>query len=420
MPRSLARLLRLAPSILEEALAQLRANAREQWLTLAGLVWGASAVILLLSFGAGFHRVIDLGFKKTGERYVMASGNFTSQELGGARPGRRITLDREDLERVRAGAPSAIAVSADETRAITARTALRTRTTLVCAATAEIARIQIHRTARGRFLDADDETRSRSVVVLGATLAQAFYGDGDPIGRSIELDGQVFDVIGVLERKGAQFVTNSGLHDDTAFVPLSRGQRLFGMGDAIGDLVADPLRAEDSERLREELRRVLYARHRIPASDRDAISFLEIQDFVRPMLLVGAALRVLLGAIGTGVLAIAGAGVANLMVASVNRRRPELATRRACGARSGDVILQVVIETLVVVLAGGALGAGLGVAAILALGALPLPELVPAPRLEWNVVATAFALLAAVGLVAGITPARIAARVDPAAALRSL
>ena len=113
MLSSPARLLRLAPSILEEALAQLRANAREQWLTLAGLVWGASAVILLLSFGAGFHRVIDAGFKKTGERYVMASGQFTSQELGGARPGRRITLDREDLERVRAGAPSALAVSAD-------------------------------------------------------------------------------------------------------------------------------------------------------------------------------------------------------------------------------------------------------------------------------------------------------------------
>ena len=98
----------------------------------------------------------------------------------------------------------------------------------------------------------------------------------------------------------------------------------------------------------------------------------------------------------------------------------ELATRRACGARRSDVILQVLIETLVVVLVGGALGAALGVGAILAFQQIPLPELVPPPRLEWSVVATAFGLLAAVGLVSGVTPARVASRVDPAAALRAL
>jgi putative ABC transport system permease protein len=420
MPSKLARALGLAPAILGEALAQLRAGGREQWLTLLGLVWGASAVILLLSFGAGFHRLMDLGFKKTGDRYVMAFGQFTSQELGGARPGRKIVLDREDLARVRAGAPSARAVSAEMSRQVTARTPLRTRTTLVSATTAEIAGIEVHRVARGRFLEDDDDRRGRSVAVLGASLAQAFFGDDDPIGRALKLNGEVFDVVGVLARKGQQFVTNEGLHDDTVFVPLSRGQRLFGMGEAIGVLIADPFRAEDSERLSAELRTLLFARHHIPESDRDAISFLEIQEFVRPMLLVGTALRVLLGAIGTGILAIAGAGVANLMVASVNRRRPELATRRACGARRADVMLQIVAETLVVVLAGGALGAALGVAAILGIGALDLPELVPAPRLSWSVVSTAFALLASIGVVAGVTPARVASRVDPAAALRAL
>lgn len=414
------RALGLAPRLLGEALAQLRAGGREQWLTLLGLVWGASAVILLLSFGAGFHRLLDLGFKKTGERYVMAMGQFTSQELGGARPGRKITIDREDLERVRAGAASARAVSAEASRQVTARTPFRTRTTLVAATTEAMAGIEVHRVARGRFLEDDDDRLVRPVAVLGGSLPEVFFGDADPIGQTIQLNGRVFDVVGVLARKGPQFVTNNGLHDDTVFIPLSLGQRLFGLGDAIGILVADPFRAEESERLTSELRAVLYARHRIPESDADAISVLAIQQFVRPMLLVGTALQVLLGAIGTGILAIAGAGVANLMVASVNRRRPELATRRACGARRGDVIVQVLIETLVVVLAGGALGAGLGTGAILAFQQIPLPELVPAPRLEWSVVATAFGLLAGVGLVAGVTPARVASRVDPAAALRAL
>ena len=114
----------------------------------------------------------------------------------------------------------------------------------------------------------------------------------------------------------------------------------------------------------------------------------------------------------------AGVGVANLMVAMVNRRRVELAMRRACGGRRGDLVLQLLVETLVVVLTGGVLGVAIGTGLVWLISLLPVPDMVPAPRLEPSVLATSFCVLVAVGLLSGITPARSAARVDPAAALR--
>jgi ABC-type antimicrobial peptide transport system permease subunit len=115
----------------------------------------------------------------------------------------------------------------------------------------------------------------------------------------------------------------------------------------------------------------------------------------------------------------AGVGVANLMIALVNARQRELATRRACGARRSDLTLQLLVETIVVVVAGGGAGALLGVAIALGVGWLPLPEQLPTPEVSPAVVFTTFAVLVGTGIVAGVAPARLASQVDPATALRS-
>jgi putative ABC transport system permease protein len=137
-----------------------------------------------------------------------------------------------------------------------------------------------------------------------------------------------------------------------------------------------------------------------------------------PTLLLGVGLQLLLGFIGTVTLVMAAVGVGNLMIALVNERRRELAMRRACGARRGDLMLQLLVETLVVVGAGGSLGIAAGVAIVAAVGALPLGGF-PQPVLQGSVLVTTFCVLVGVGLAAGVVPARLAARVDPSAALRA-
>ncbi len=408
----------MLPRLAGDALLQLQAHWRQHFLTLVGIVWGSSAVVLLLSVGAGFYSLLDVGFKKTGDRYVIVAGGYTTTELGGARPGRAIRLTRDDLARVRAGVPSARWIAAEHQQSAAARTPYRTRVAVVSGATPELQWIKIHRVERGRFFDDDDEANQRAVAVLGAELPEVFFGTEDPLDRTIQLDGVPFRVIGVLRAKGMQFMTNMAPHDQMIFIPHARAQRLFDLRDGIGTILLDPYRLDEMDRVSAELDVALRPFHRLSPDDEEAIRTFSVPEITEPFRLIAIGLEMLLGFIGTVMLAMAGVGVANLMVANVNRRRTEFATRRACGARRGDIVLQLLVETLIVVLAGGTLGVLLGAGMALGIASLPLPDMVPLPRVSPSVVITTFAVLVTVGLVSGVVPARLASRVDPSVALR--
>lgn len=418
---ALRRTLRLLAPVLEDAWAELREDWRSHALTLAGIVWGAAAVVLLLALGTGFNRFLDFGVEKTGDRWISVDNQYATSESGGARPGRPVVFTLDDLERIRAGVPSAAAVAGEfQDGLVAAETPRRTRATVVSAAEPELARIQNHRVARGRYLEADDEHLGRRVAVLGANLPEIFFGEAEPLGHTIQLAGEPYRVVGVLARKGLQFFTNWDLHDNMVFVPLRAGQRSFGRGDEVDHILVNPRRRDEVEAVRREVRAALYPFHHLDPSDLEAVRFDAIPDFMEPIDNVGWALQVLLGFVGSVTLAMGGVGVANLMIALVNRRRRELAVRRACGARRSDLTLQLLAESVVVVVAAGGLGVALGAGAALALGLAPLPPDFPPPQISAGVLVTTFAVLVGIGLAAGVAPGRIASRVDPAAALRAV
>lgn len=404
---------------MDDGLAQLRAQWRGHSLTLIGLVWGAAAVVLLLSIGAGFNRFLDLGVAKTGDRYVMVWGEYTTSRSEGSRPGRPIRFDVDDVERVRAGAPSAARVGAETERyGIAVETPRRTRSGVVAGVTPEIQTIQAHGIARGRFISDEDERLQRHVAVIGADLAPIFFGDDDPLGGTIQLDGVPFEVVGVLAAKGFQLMTFYDVHDKMVFVPLSAARALFRMGRQVQRIFLDPRRPQDEPSLRQEVVAALRPAHHVDESDTEAIRTMSVAEVMEPTKKIGFGLQLMLGFIGTVTLAMSAVGVANLMIALVQERRMELAMRRACGARRSDLILQLLVETVVVVLAGGVLGVGIGLAGVGLLGLLPLPPELPAPSVSPSALLTTFFVLTSIGLVAGIVPARIASQVDPAAAMR--
>lgn len=418
MGRAIGRRLRMLSPIVGDGLAQLRAAWRSQALTLIGLVWGAAAVVLLLSFGAGFTEFLDLGVRKTGDRWTAVQGEYTSEELGGRRPGRRIQLTVDDLDRIRAGVPSALRAAGEILEAASVETPHRTRATVVSAGSPETRGIRNHVVRRGRYYDASDERWGRRVAVVGAELEGVLFADGDGLGRSLQIDGVPFEVVGVLAPKGSQLMSNMDLHDRMLFVPLSAGRKLFRDRKEVDHIYVEPRRIDEGERMQAEIRAALWPLHFLHPDEGDAIRFDSVPEIIGPVRNVLFALRMLLGAVGTVTLAMSGVSVANLMIAAVEGRRRELAMRRACGARRRDLLLQLMVETLVVVGLGGAVGV-LGALAISELlGYVPLPPELPRPQVSVSVLLTTFAVLAGVGLVAGIAPARIAARVDPASALR--
>ena len=417
-PRAWRRLVRLLPQLAGDGLAQLRAGWRSQALTLVGILWGAASVVLLLSLGSGFNDFLDMSFEKTGLRWTHVDNAYTSSERGGRRPGRRIRFDLDDLERLRAGVPSASLVAAEALSRVSVETPRRTRATVVSAASVELRNIQNHRASRGRYFDAEDERERRRVAVLGPNLAEIFFGEDDPIGRTLQVGGEPFELIGVLARKGWHLITFMDIFDNMVFLPLEVGLHALGGGKEVGHFFFEPRRLDDETALRSEVFAALAPFHHLAEDDEQALRLMSVPEVAGPTRNIFFALQVLLGVVGTVTLAMAGMGVANLMIAIANERRMELAVRRTCGARRADLILQLLVETLVVVLAGGAAGVAVGLGAVGALNALPLPEEFPPPQLLPSVVATTFGVLVGVGLAAGVVPARVAARVDPATALR--
>ena len=418
MGRSLGRRLRMLSPIVEDGLAELRSAWRSHALTLMGLVWGSAAVVLLLSFGVGFTQFLDLGVRKTGDRWTVVQSEYTTAESGGSRPGRRIQLTVDDFDRIRAGVPSALRSAGEILEAASVETPHRTRATIVSAGSPEIRGIRNHRVRRGRYYDASDERSGRRVAVIGAELEEVLFADGDGLGRSLQIDGVPFEVVGVLEPKGFQLMTNKDLHDRMVFIPLGAGWRLFRDRRKIDHIYVEPRRIDDGDRMEGEIRAALWPLHFLHPEEKEAIRFESVPEIMGPVRKVFVALQVLLGVVGTVTLAMSGVGVANLMIAIVAGRRREFAMRRACGARRSDLLLQLMVETLVIVGLGGAVGVAIALLITTLLASAPLPPAMPAPRVSANVLLTTFAVLTVVGLVAGIAPARIAARVDPSAALR--
>lgn len=413
------RTLRLLAPLAGDGIAQLRAQWRGHALTLIGLVWGAASVVLLLSIGAGFNQFLDMGVAKTGDRYVMVWGEYTTTESGGTRPGRPIHIDIDDLDRVRTSVPSAARIGAEVQRyGIAVETPRKTRSGVVAGVTPEIGAIQAHVVARGRFVDADDERLGRHVAVLGASLVPIFFGDDDPLGRSVQLSGIPFEVVGVLAEKGFQLMTNYDVHDKMVFVPLSVGRDLLGTGRHVQRIYIDPRRLEDEPAVRSEAIEALRLAHHVDPSDAEAIRSMSVPEVMAPTKRIGFGLQVMLGFIGTVTLMMSAVGVANLMIALVQERRMELAMRRACGARRSDLVLQLLVETVVVVLAGGTFGIGMGLAGVGLMGLLPLPAELPSPSVSPSVLVTTFFVLTSIGLAAGIVPARLASQVDPSTAMR--
>ncbi len=389
------------------ALRALTAHRLRSFLTLLGIGVGIAAMILLTSIGEGLHQFVLKEFTQFGTNIIEITPGRRGAR--GGPPGlpstaRELTLDdAAALARV----PFVTGVTPVVYGNAEVRAAGRVRRTSVYGVGADMDRVFSLRARIGSFLPPDDPVNARAFVVLGAKLRQELFGSANPLGQRVEIGGERFRVIGVMEEKG-QFL---GIDlDDTAYIPTARGLALYNRE---GLMEVNVIYEEGiaATRVADEIRKLLVARH-----GREDFTLTTQADMLATLSNILGILTAAVGALGGISLLVGGVGIVTIMTISVAERTSEIGLLVALGARRRTILGLFLGEAVALAAIGGVFGLviGAGLAQLVGIFVPALPVTTP-----WHFVLVAEVLAVAIGLVAGVLPARKAARLDAVEALRA-
>jgi putative ABC transport system permease protein len=390
------------------AVRALTAQRLRSFLTLLGIGVGTAAVILLTSIGEGIHRFVLGEFTQFGTNIVSISpGKIkTSGPAPTGIPSSVRPLTLEDARAI-ARLPHIRAM----TGAVWGNTEIngngRLRRTTVNGVGADMLKVYSIRVKTGQFLPADEAESARSFVVLGAKLKDELFGGANPLGARVLVGNTQFRVVGVLEAKG-QFL---GIDlDDAAYIPTARALELYNRDglmkiDAVYEESAAPARIVAS------IKAQLAARH-----GREDFTIATQEDLLRTLSNILDILTMAVGALGGISLVVGGIGIVTIMTIAVAERTGEIGLLLALGARRSTILGLFLGEAIVLSALGGVFGLLLGVG-LAQLIHVVLPALPVHTPLRFVVLGEAIAV--AIGLLAGVLPARRAARMDPVDALRA-
>ncbi len=406
-------------------------------LTILAVAWATLCIAAMLAVGEGIRQGVLKTAQNGNGNLIYVTGGMATVDHGAFHQGKFLTLKMDDSEIVRAlpdvksVAPTAkwkerIAVgdrsSWQEPLAVTSE--FQSMTNLVPM-------------AGGRWLNPLDQKETRKVVVLGYELAADLFNPNEdfswfatvtlqvnPVGQKVKIGNEQFTVVGVLEKNSAQ-IELGDLINYSSFVPLATWKR-FHVNGEIGGINVQPQADVDREALAKTIRQVIARKHGASVSDEQVVQVddMFLKQKSMQQFLIG--LQSFLGIIGFVTLAVAGVGIANVMYATVKRSTRDIGVRMAVGATPTAIRMHYLVQSLLTMMMGGALGLGVTYALVSAISSIPLEGNAfyeqlgkPVPELSWVVVAIVILTLVIIGVASAWLPANRAAKVSPLEALQS-
>jgi len=398
----------LLPDTIALALRAITAQRLRSFLTLLGIAVGIASVILLTSIGEGIHRFVLAEFTQFGTNIasispgkVKTSGPAPTGIPSSVRP-----LSLDDA-RALANLPHVTGMSATVWGNTEVGANGRLRRTTVNGVGADMAKVYNIKVKAGQFLPPESLENARALVVLGSKLKTELFGNANPLGARVGVGNLQFRVVGVLESKG-QFL---GVDlDDAAYIPTARALELYNR-DGLMKIDLAYEEAVPAARIVAAVKATLLARH-----GREDFTITTQEDMLRTLSNILNILTMAVGALGGISLLVGGVGIVTIMTIAVSERTSEIGLMVALGAPRQTILALFLGEAVTLSAIGGLMGLvlGFGLAQLIHLALPALPVHTP---MSFVLLAEGIAVL--IGLLAGVLPARSAARLDPVEALRA-
>lgn len=401
----------LIREIILVALGAIRANALRSFLTTLGIIIGVAAVIAMVALGEGAQRNVEDQISRMGT-------NVLTIRAQRRRSGGVSTVDTEDLE-----VADAEALRSESGGLLTVSPEISSRVQLsylrwnsnnqVRGVWPEYFGMYNLNVEHGEIFDQGHVQGRRRVAVLGYSVPEELETPAALlVGKTIQIRGQPFEVLGVLEEKG-----DAGFNrpDEVVYVPTSTAQyRVFGGRSRLSSIFAQVPSTDAMDQAYGEIDRIMRREHRIRPGENVDFQIRNSSDLVETFNATAQTFTYLLAGIAGISLLVGGIGIMNIMLVSVTERTREIGVRKALGATRKAILFQFLIEALVLCVMGGILGVAAGFGGAEVLERMQGWDTAIAPE----VVLAAVLFSGAIGLFFGILPAQRAAKLDPIDALR--
>jgi putative ABC transport system permease protein len=398
--------------IVKIALRALARNKLRSALTMLGIVIGVGAVIAMVGIGDGAQQEVQNRIAAMGTNLLNVTAG--SMNVGGAHlgAGATQTLTASDVTAIVRDAPAvanATPVSSAATQLVFGN---QNWATTVTGTGPQYFDIRDWAMTQGAAFTDDDVRTASNVAVIGETVRQNLFGNGNPVGQTIRAGNLPFTVVGVLTAKGTSGM--GGDQDDGIYVPITTLQKKITGQEWLRSIMVSAKSQQDSYAAQDQITAILRDRHRIKQGLPDDFTIRNLADVAELANQSAQVMTMLLASIAGVSLIVGGIGIMNIMLVSVTERTKEIGVRVAIGATEEDVQRQFLLESVVLSLLGGAAGVLVGIGSSITITHL----------LHWTVSVPAWAVGAAVlfstaiGIGFGYYPARKAARLDPIEALR--
>ncbi len=410
--------------ILRQSVTALFRNKGRSFLTILGIIIGIGSVITLISLGNGVQKSISGQISSLGTTTltVLPGEGFLNRPGSSTRPGAAggqrfglsaqssLTFDDVTTLSDKTQNPHVDKVSGDISASpIFASGEIEKRYNVV-GVDKDYFAIQQLEIDKGTLFSENDNINKEKKVLLGKTFANEVFGTTDPIGKTLQIEKDTYTVIGLLKMKDENGFVD---HNSEIFAPNRSISQTFSL-NTLSNIVMKVDSEKNVDLAKSDIEKTLLKSHKIDNKKLADFNVISPKDLLSTINQVTGLLTTFLAGIGAISLLVGGIGIMNIMLVSVTERTREIGLRKAVGAKTWDILLQFIFESVLLTVTGGIIGILLGIAAGKALA----PLLNFQPIVTLGAVLLAVGVSSAVGLIFGIYPAAKAASLNPIDALR--